>query len=434
MDGGVIISILGLIIGLVALIYMVMKGVNIFITAFVCSAIVALTSQMDMYEAFKGNYVDGFTAFFKANWLMFLTGTLMGVAMEMTHGAESIAKVLIKVFGKDKAIFSIPLACGVLAYGGVSAFVCSFAVFQIALQVFKEANLPRRFIPAALCFGCSTFAMVAPGAVQIHNSIPANALGTTIGAGMVNGFISCGVMLVLGCIILQRMVQKEIKAGGHFVAKAGDDSEPVDHLPNPIIAILPLVITIVTINFKVLPLEVGVLAGAVSAVILMYGFVPKGELLMRAGDGCKTSIVSITNTCAVVAFGAVVQASKAFPVIIDAMTRIPGPPMVGVLIGTTVIAGICGSASGGLGIASAILGPIYTGMGVPAANLHRVMALSSSSLDSLPHNGYIITVTNGLCNETHKDAYGPVFWTTVVVPFIGAIVGVILFTLFPNLP
>ncbi len=62
------------------------------------------------------------------------------------------------------------------------------------------------------------------------------------------------------------------------------------------------------------------------------------------------------------------------------------------------------------------------------------MAISSSSLDSLPHNGYIVTVTNGVCNETHKDAYGPVFNLTVVVPFLGTLVGVLLFTLFPNLP
>ena len=103
-------------------------------------------------------------------------------------------------------------------------------------------------------------------------------------------------------------------------------------------------------------------------------------------------------------------------------------------IGTTVIAGICGSASGGLGIAVPILGPVYTQLGIAPSIVHRVMALSSSALDSLPHNGYIVTVTNGLCNETHKDSYGLTFALTVVIPFLGSLVGVLLFTIFPNLP
>jgi len=116
------------------------------------------------------------------------------------------------------------------------------------------------------------------------------------------------------------------------------------------------------------------------------------------------------------------------------MMNIPGPPYVGIAIGTTVIAGICGSASGGLGVAAPLLGPSYLALGIPAAAIHRVMSISSAALDSLPHNGYIVTVTNGLCNETHKDAYGLVFWLTVITPLIGSIVAVILFTMFPYLP
>ena len=81
-----------------------------------------------------------------------------------------------------------------------------------------------------------------------------------------------------------------------------------------------------------------------------------------------------------------------------------------------------------------ILGPVYTQLGIAPSIVHRVMALSSSALDSLPHNGYIVTVTNGLCNETHKDSYGLTFALTVVIPFLGSLVGVLLFTIFPNLP
>ena len=140
---------------------------------------------------------------------------------------------------------------------------------------------------------------------------------------------------------------------------------------------------------------------------------------------------AIANTCAVVGFGTVVQAAKAFPVIVNAVLDIPGPDLVGVAVAMNVIAGICGSASGGLGIATPLIAPIYLARGVSAAMLHRTLTIASSALDSLPHNGYIVTVTNGICNETHKDAYSAIFKLTVITPLIGTMVCVILFTLFP---
>ncbi|MDR3332299.1 MAG: hypothetical protein LBT08_06705, partial [Synergistaceae bacterium] len=234
----VTISILGIIFGLGLLMFLIMKGVNIFVIALLCSTIVALSGQIDLYEALKNHYMTGFVGFMKANYLIFLTGTLLGKMMEVTNGAKAIAQLLIKFFGKDKAIISVPLACGILGYGGVSAFVISFCVFPIALQIFREADLPRRFIPAALTFGCSTFAMIAPGAPQIHNAIPVNALNKIIQeppaalqeivknvsqldlmSGAVVGFISCGAMLVIGCIWLMRIVAGAKKQGEHFVAK-----------------------------------------------------------------------------------------------------------------------------------------------------------------------------------------------------------------------
>ena len=422
-----VLGIIGIIAAFCLLMYMIMKGFNIYLTVFVCTLVVALTSQMNVYEAYKVHFMTGFTNFFKNYYLVFLTGTLMAKAMDITGGAKAIAKAIIKIMGTEWAFISVPLACGVLCYGGVSAFVCSFCVFPIALQVFRAADLPRRGIPGALCFGCSTFAMIAPGAVQIHNAVPSTNLGTTYMAGAVNGFLACGFMLVVGIIYLHFWLKKAKNNGEHFVAKASDDfgDDANESLPNPIVALLPLIITICLVNIKVggvviAPVEVGVLAGAVSAVILMIKYIDVKQLPKHFADGAAMALISITNTCAVNGFGGVASNS-----VLQAAIN---------AFGTTVIAGICGSASGGLGIAVPILGPVYTQLGIAPSIVHRVMALSSSALDSLPHNGYIVTVTNGLCNETHKDSYGLTFALTVVIPFLGSLVGVLLFTIFPNLP
>ncbi len=437
-----IIGTVGIIAAFILLTVLIMKGLNIFLTVFICTLVVAVTTGMPVYKAFKTNFMVGFSGFFQNYFLLFLTGTLLAKAMDITGAAKSIAKAIIKLMGADFAFVSVPLACGVLAYGGVTAHVCAFCVFSIALQVFRAADIPRRIIPGALCFGCSTFAMISPGAVQIHNAVPSNNLGTPYTAGFVNGWISCLFMLVIGLIWLSMYIKKVKANGEHFTPIAGDDisDEPNERLPHPLLALLPLIVTIVLVNIKngegsvLIPVESAVLAGTVFAAVVMYPFVKKGIFGKTFTDGVQMCLASVTATSAVVGFGSVVSHSAQFSLITNAMINVPGPKLLSLLIGTTVIAGICGSASGGLGIAVPILGPVYTKLGLQAAAVHRVMSLSSSALDSLPHNGYIVTVTNGLCRETHKDSYGLTLRLTVIVPFFGSLIGVLLFTLFPNLP
>ena len=436
------IGIIGIVLAFILLTFLIMKGLNIFLTVFITTLVVAVTTQMPIYEAYKTNFMGGFSGFFQNYFLLFLTGTLLAKAMDVTGAAKSIAMTIIKFMGKDLAFISVPIACGVLAYGGVTAHVCAFCVFSIALQVFKAADIPRRCIPGALCFGFSTFAMISPGAVQIHNAVPSNNLGAPYTAGFVNGWISCIFMLVVGLIWLKAYIKKVKDRGEHFAAIDGDDVSDNDDqkLPHPLVAILPLVVTIILVNLKnsdgaaIVPVEVAVFAGTVSAIVVMFKHVKKGILSKTFTDGIQMCLSAVTATSAVVGFGAVVSHSKQFSIITNAMINIPGPKLLSLLIGTTVIAGICGSASGGLGIAVPILGPVYTSLGIQASAVHRVMALSSSALDSLPHNGYIVSVTNGLCRETHKASYGLTFRLTVIVPFIGSLLGVLLFTLFPNLP
>lgn len=440
MTGAEIISLAGIILGLAILVILVMKGINIYVVAFIASAVVAVFGRLNLYDALKSSYMASFAVFVQNYWLIFLTGALMGKVYEITNGAKSIARVIVKLFGQKFALISIPLACGILAYGGVSVYVVSFAVFPIALEVFHEADLPRNYIPAALCFGCSTFAMVAPGAPQIQNAIPSSAVGEDLMAGAVVGFISCGVILLVGCVCLMKMVGARKQQGASFVAKPMDVfSDDDTELPHPVTAFIPLIVTIILINVKIngqvfCELETGVLIGSILALGLMWKYQDRSQLLGHVGDTCKSSLNAICNTSAVVAFGGIVKIVPAFDAVVDAMLNIPGPKILSLAIGTTVLAGICGSAAGGCGIAAPLLGPAFVDMGIPAGVVSRTISISSAALDSLPHNGYIVTVCNGLCNETHKECYMPVFVVTVIVPFIGTLVAVALFSLFPYLP
>ena len=99
----------------------------------------------------------------------------------------------------------------------------------------------------------------------------------------------------------------------------------------------------------------------------------------------------------------------------------------------TVIAGLAGSASGGQGIALPILKPIFIDqLGVAPRALHRVVAISSGALDTLPANGYVVMLIQNICGETHRRAYMPIFVTTVVIPTLGTALAIALFKTFPN--
>ena len=432
----VVISILGLVLALGLLSFLSMKGVNIFVIAISCSILVAVSGGINVYNALIDSYMTGFVSFLKNYFFMFLVGAIFGKIMESSNGAKAIAKLVIRLLGTNRAAIAIPVATGLICYGGVNAFVSVFAVFPIAIEVYRAADIPRRFLPAALFFGAATFAMVAPGTPQIQNLIPCNTVGVDLMAGAVPGFISAGVMLVVGCFWLGQMTKKAQAAGERFIAKDVDifNDDNTD-IPSGFLSIAPLIVTLILLNIKIgganiVKLEVGVAIGCICAIILLHKHIKMKDFFQNdLGDAAKNTMMMIGNTCAVVGFGMVVRGVPAFEAIVAAVGNIPGPPLVGVAVGTTLVAGITGSASGGLGIAAPILGPIYLSQGVNAAAIARVMAVASSALDSLPHNGAVVTVIHGVCHETHESAYLPVFKLTVVTPAIATVVVVILSTL-----
>ena len=89
-----------------------------------------------------------------------------------------------------------------------------------------------------------------------------------------------------------------------------------------------------------------------------------------------------------------------------------------------------GSASGGQAIVLPLVAPHYIDQGVQPEQLHRIVSISSGALDSLPHNGYVVTTIRAICRETHKAAYGAMAALTVVVPVIGLAIAITLFSLF----
>lgn len=452
---------------LALLMFLVVRGKSIFVVAPLCALLAVALSGEDPVASMNGAYMEGFATYVKDFFLIFSLGAVFGKMMDDSGAAISVANRVGKWLGRERACLAVVLACAVLTYGGVSLFVVGFSVYPLAVQLFRSADLPRRFIPAAIAFGSITFTMTSAGSPEIQNIIPTKKLLdsvtgqplTSVLAGWPASIVVALFMFGVGQWYLETVLRKAIKAGERFEARDGDRVSVQDGLQGPsfMAAITPLVVTLLSLNL--LPFAGDQLTKLVDAdahpfwaaaldwfpedgTLSIFLGVLAGVCVMRRrlpdvwgcfGDGFVNGLLAVGSTSAVVGFGSAVKDLRSFQIVVDWVTHLPGDPLIGAAIAVAVIAGIAGSASGGQGIALPILKPIYIDeLHVAPRALHRVVSIASGSLDSLPANGYLVMLIRNICGETHARSYGPIFVTTVLLPAAGTALAIALFKWFPS--
>lgn len=429
-------SLIGLVGGLALLIVLTIRGMNLFIAAPLCALIVAVTSGLPIFIGdinFVETYMQGFSGFIAAWFFMFLLGSLFGKFMEDTGAADAVAKAIIGKLGRQHAVVAVVLACAILTYGGVSVFVVAFSVYPMALSLFKDANVPRRFIPAALAFGSVTFTMTSAGSPEIQNWIPIKYLGTSPFAAWEVSLVVAIFMASFGYWWMKRMIGKAMANGEKFEHRDHDPEIPERDYPHPITGLIPLLVVLIlsfTLHEQLQQLALIVALGGGVLTLMVINFKHFHNMQNAISLGTTGALVAIGNTAAVVGFGTIAKSTEAFQDAVEVMTQIPGNELIGAAIAVSVIAGLTGSASGGQAIALPLVGPHYMDQGVDPEELHRIVSISSGALDSLPHNGYVVTTIRAICHETHQNAYWAVGALTVVVPVIGLCLAVALFSIF----
>ncbi|MGD9582069.1 MAG: GntP family permease [Lysobacterales bacterium] len=433
-------SLIGLLAALALLILLTVRGMNLFIATPLCALLIAWSSGIAVLPALAAAgqanlldaYMGGFSDFIGKWFLMFLLGSMFGKLMEASGAAESIARWVLAGIGGKRAALAVVLACAVLTYGGVSLFVVAFSVYPTALSLFRAADLPRRFIPAALAFGSVTFTMTSAGSPEIQNWIPIEYLHTSPWAAWQASLVVALAMAGLGYWWLSGMLRRAHARGERFAARP-DDAEPArSDLPTPWLALIgPLAVLAVSFfwhqTLGTSALILALIAGC-SAVMLAC----RRHLRHTAQaltEGSTGALIAIGNTAAVVGFGAVAKAAPAFQAAVAALTDLPGNGVASAALAVSVIAALTGSASGGQAIALPLLAPAFLAQGVNPEHLHRAVAISSGVLDSLPHNGYVVTTIRAICGESHRDAYPAVGALTVIVPGLGLLLCLGLFAL-----
>lgn len=391
---------------------------------------------------------------------LFLLGAVFGKMMEASGSARVLADGIIRGLGPSRAILAVILSCAAMTYGGVSLFVVAFAVWPIASALFREADLPKVLIPATIALGAFTFTMTAlPGTPAIQNAIPMPYFGTTPFAAPGLGLITGALMLGLGW----GWLEYRTRALGSGYGSASEDDTKMDggSAPGLTVAAAPLVLVLalnLAFTFVLIPAmdtdylgqpefgatDVGALRGVWSiiaaltlaslALVALNWRRLAGGLAATLDEGAKDALKPIFNTASLVGFGAVIASLSAFGVIRDWVVTVGGDnPLVSLAVGTSLLAGMTGSASGGMSIALSTLGETYLDMGqavgISPDLLHRVTAVATGGLDALPHNGAVITLLT-ICGLTHREAYRDIFVVAVAIPVLALVVLVALGTAF----
>jgi H+/gluconate symporter-like permease len=470
----------GILVALALLIFLAFRGWSVLLLAPAAALLAAAAAAEPLLAHWTQTFMGSAARFLAQFFPLFLLGALFGKLMEDSGAVAAIAAFMTERLGPERAVLAVVLAGALVTYGGVSLFVAFFVLAPMAQALFRAAAIPRRLMPAAIALGTSTFTMSAlPGTPAIQNAIPMPFFGTTPFAAPGLGVVAAAIMLGFGLWWLRRAEGAARRAGegyddaGETVEAAAADErvrelattarefDPAEirrgrqseALPPIVLAALPLVV-VIGVNFLmamvVLPrldtaflaeerwggtsLQAvgGVWAVALAAAILTLIVVNRRRLpaLRQSMDaGANASVLPAVSVASLVGFGAVVAALPAFALVRDWVLAIDGGPLVSLAVATNILAALTGSASGGLTIALEALGETYMRLaaehGIDPALLHRVAAIGSGTLDSLPHNGAVVTLL-AVCGSSHGKSYRDIFMVAIVGALLALVVVIAL--------
>jgi H+/gluconate symporter-like permease len=478
-------GILGFAIALILLMYLAYRGITVLLTA----PLMAMVAVLFALEApILGSYTQVFMKatgdFIILYFPLFLLGAIFGKLMDDSGSAKSISQWTVEKFGHERSILVVVLSCAVLTYGGVSLFVVAFAIYPIAAALFRENRIPKRLIPGAVALGAFSFTMTAlPGTPAIQNAIPMPFFGTTPFAAPILGIISAAIMLILGMVWLSwrlqtaaakgegygdhedvmpkpdKMLREHAEGEGFDIAELDVKAHAVGE-PGFFVALFPIILVIalnylfsmliipaMDTSFLALP-QFGetdiasvkgiwsIIASLVISILVLMALNRRrfANFTESLDSGANASVLPIFNTASLVGFGAVIASLPAFVLIKSGVINLGGEnPLVSLALSVSILAGITGSASGGMSIALQTLGATYIKMaaasGISLDLMHRVTAIAAGTLDCLPQNGAVITLL-AICGLSHRDSYLDILATGVVAPMLSLVVLIILGTFF----
>ena len=384
-------SVIGIILGVAAFVFLSFKRVNMFIGTIVASSIVALLSGLDLYTSITDTYITGFSGFIKTLFLVFCMSAVFGRVMEDSGSARKLGLSLAKLTRKSKnnvkflSVLILPLFYFFLSFSGINGFVVVFTVLAIGRELFSEVDAPWILYP----YGSAGIqpAIIMGGSLYITNLMAANGFETPL-TSMMGLSIVCAIVCAAVVVIMLYFDLKKYERRGEGFYPSGTEimkvqisNRPEEELPPLGIAIISLLTPVVTIlAFNLAPV-LGLLTGSIVCVVLnLKRFT---NLLDTVSLGVSASAAPIINVCAAVGFGAIIKITPGFQQIYELINQMPS--LYGGLLMNLIFCSVIGSSSTHLPIVLPNIVEKFAAAGISSELGHRITTLSVFTYMT-PHN------------------------------------------------
>ena len=348
-----VISLIGILLGMVILVFLAFKGYNVIIVSVIAALVVAVFAGTDILPLIIDSYMTKFADFAKNNFMIFLLSAVFGKLMGDSGAADTIAYSMLRVVNhvhsqRTKQLVGglmITAIVAVLTYGGVSLFVVIFTLISIGRKLFEELDIPWRHYLTFHGIGSATFTMtMLPGTAALQNIIPTQYLGTTPMAGAAIGLTGAAIQILL-CVLWAAFILKRARARGEGFRPSGEavkaayrDEDEKKAAAGESQVGIPLLLALIPPVVLLLVLNVCKLHAVIA--LILFGLILRrlDNLKATLAAGAVNSISTIGTTCAVVGFGGVVAAVSGYQLILGSLTSIPGPAIFKLIIAVNVAA------------------------------------------------------------------------------------------------
>lgn len=427
MSTQIILSLLGVILGVGLIIFLSYQGVSTLFSAVLASGIILLFSGMDIQSGVLTNYAEGLSGQVKSVLMMYYGTCLFAGVMNATNSTQSVAEFISGKIGVKYSCTALIIMGIALRLGGLNTGTY-LIMFDIGIVMLSKADYCEDILFAVIVGACMTFSCSSPFFPSTHNNLVQAAWGTTSTAGLVPGFVSFLVQAALTIGFLEFLVRKWNKKGRGFTAwnlvKSGEELEEAKKTyPHVVVALLPLLVVIICYNMLQLPLAVCCFFATVLATLLhVKKFSPK-EWVQLWDKGFATAIPMVMALAAMTGLGAVVKTTPFFNWVFEAMSASTMNPLILLFVSSSVITAAVGSAGSAISLSLTTLAPFveqWTAAGYGLGTLHRVLIAGAIWPSILPTNG-IVGALNEICHTNCKKSYGPAAVVGILIPLIGGL-------------
>lgn len=428
------ISVIGMILGVALLIYLTFKGINGFVASIIGVLVVILTSGLPFWGTLVGTYAASLGSTFGTYLFLFTIGSAYSELMKKSGAAESIANFLFGFLGAKATVAGTLIITFLLAYGGINAFIIIFAVYPVAVPMFRKANISKVLMPAIFLYGAVVLNVVTPGAPSMLCITLSEKLNVTTFAAPVMALVVLVLAFGFGIFYFTWASNALRKRGVGFVASPSDaeliaGSTSGKDLPPIHLALLPYLVIIVLklVLANSMSASDGICtamgAGIIVLVLTNYKYL-KGHIVEDFVSGWISSVNPLLLTAALMGFAAVVKICPGFEYFMNfAMVMADKmDPYISAVIVTNVFSGITGASLSGTQIFCSTMADQFMSLGtVNAEALYKVVGMASMGMDTLPHCPTFVMEAQ-VCGVSTKESYPHVLVMTVITPIVLALV------------